>query len=275
MAAIIIPRRHITQPQGRVELDYSQSTALGLRYLIAGHARDIVGNATPIVHPPTVAAERGCAVDLGAATGALDYGINISPQNTMQIGCVFALKQLPPPGKSFNLMGSRGKVAPWTAGYLLAVGSSGAMDFYWRTTAGVWRGGGLGFSAQIGRFISFVVSIDFPKIDFFIKGVQSLSTITDGVAIVDGETNPNFGIGGIFYGPDTNTSEALVYQSWVSYSNSSEEAGELSENPWQLFRADPIRIYSLPSGAISLSINSITASNIAQTGARITLGLTR
>ena len=53
------------------------------------------------------------------------------------------------------------------------------------------------------------------------------------------------------------------------------EALEFHANPWQLFRADPIRIYSLPSGAISLSINSITASNITQTGARITLGLTR
>lgn len=48
---------------------------------------------------------------------------------------------------------------------------------------------------------------------------------------------------------------------------------ELAINPWQLFRADPIRIYSLPSGAITL--NSLTASNITQTGARITLGLTR
>ena len=48
---------------------------------------------------------------------------------------------------------------------------------------------------------------------------------------------------------------------------------ELALNPWQLFRADPIRIYSLPTGAIS--INSILASNLTQTGARITLGLTR
>ena len=46
-------------------------------------------------------------------------------------------------------------------------------------------------------------------------------------------------------------------------------------NPWQLFRADPIRIYSLPSGPISVTINSITASNITSSGARITLGLTR
>lgn len=60
-----------------------------------------------------------------------------------------------------------------------------------------------------------------------------------------------------------------VFQSALS----ADEIAELSINPWQLFRADPIRIYSLPTGAIS--INSITASNITQTGARITLGLTR
>ena len=52
-----------------------------------------------------------------------------------------------------------------------------------------------------------------------------------------------------------------------------QELDALGDNPWQLFRADPIRIYSFPSGAIS--INSILASNITQTGARITLGLTR
>ena len=60
-----------------------------------------------------------------------------------------------------------------------------------------------------------------------------------------------------------------VFQSALS----ADEIAELSINPWQLFRADPIRIYSLPTGAIS--INSILASNITQTGARITLGLTR
>lgn len=54
---------------------------------------------------------------------------------------------------------------------------------------------------------------------------------------------------------------------------SADEIAELSINPWQLFRADPIRIYSLPTGAIS--INSILASNITQMGATITLGLTR
>lgn len=51
------------------------------------------------------------------------------------------------------------------------------------------------------------------------------------------------------------------------------EVAEISANPWQLFRADPIRIYSLPSGAITL--NSLTMSAITQTTARATLSVTR
>ena len=49
-------------------------------------------------------------------------------------------------------------------------------------------------------------------------------------------------------------------------------ARALSENPWQLFKSEPTRIYSFPSGPISISWSSLTASNIAQTGARLTLG---
>lgn len=64
--------------------------------------------------------------------------------------------------------------------------------------------------------------------------------------------------------------------SFAAFGNAGDVGGtalELTKDPWQLFRADPVRIYSLPSGAITL--NSLTASNITQTGARITLGLTR
>lgn len=65
----------------------------------------------------------------------------------------------------------------------------------------------------------------------------------------------------------------LAYALTLNRAIDEREALEFHANPWQLFRADPIRIYSLPTGAIS--INSILASNITQTGARITLGLTR
>ena len=54
---------------------------------------------------------------------------------------------------------------------------------------------------------------------------------------------------------------------------SSAELAEWTANPWQLFRADPLRIYSFPTGAITL--NSLTMSAITQNTARATLGLTR
>lgn len=69
-------------------------------------------------------------------------------------------------------------------------------------------------------------------------------------------------------GRNTQIGMALVHK----YAISREEYRELYINPWQLFRADPIRIYSLPSGPISISWSSLTASNITQTGARLTLG---
>lgn len=50
---------------------------------------------------------------------------------------------------------------------------------------------------------------------------------------------------------------------------------ELAENPWQLFRADPIRIYSLPSGPILIpTLSGLNTTNITQTGARHSLTLT-
>ena len=71
----------------------------------------------------------------------------------------------------------------------------------------------------------------------------------------------------------TNANLRVLGGGWFRRLVSDAEARALSANVWQLFRADPLRIYSLPTGAIS--INSILASNITQTGARITLGLTR
>ena len=53
---------------------------------------------------------------------------------------------------------------------------------------------------------------------------------------------------------------------------SDKEVDGLLDNPWQLFRADPIRIYSLPSGPISISWSSLTASNITPTTATLTIG---
>jgi hypothetical protein len=49
---------------------------------------------------------------------------------------------------------------------------------------------------------------------------------------------------------------------------------DLAANPWQLFRADPIRIYSLPPGPIIPTLSGLTTSNITSSGARHSLTLT-
>ena len=43
---------------------------------------------------------------------------------------------------------------------------------------------------------------------------------------------------------------------------------------YRLFRADPVRIYSFPSGPIIPSISGLTTSNITSSGARHSLTLT-
>ncbi|MDI3489568.1 MAG: hypothetical protein PWP11_845 [Thauera sp.] len=52
------------------------------------------------------------------------------------------------------------------------------------------------------------------------------------------------------------------------------EIFDLEKAPWQLFRADPVRIYSFPSGPIIPTLSGLTTTNITQSGARHSLTLT-
>lgn len=67
--------------------------------------------------------------------------------------------------------------------------------------------------------------------------------------------------------------KSVIHGLFVHRRNSNnEEAAELCANPWQLFKADPVRIYSLPSGPITLGTPII--SNITASGFRVSVGLT-
>lgn len=78
---------------------------------------------------------------------------------------------------------------------------------------------------------------------------------------------------GMHFGADTSGGR-ITFGHYLPYALDDAAVDDWLENPLQIYcPPEPIRIYSLPSGPIS--INSITASNITQTGARITLGVTR
>lgn len=50
------------------------------------------------------------------------------------------------------------------------------------------------------------------------------------------------------------------------------ELFSLTANPWRLFRADPVRIYSLPASSIP-TLSALTASNVTSSGCRSTVTL--
>ena len=70
----------------------------------------------------------------------------------------------------------------------------------------------------------------------------------------------------------TNANLRVLGGGWFRRLVSDAEARALSANVWQLFHADPIRIYSFPTSPVVPSWSSLTASNTTQTGATLTLG---
>lgn len=75
---------------------------------------------------------------------------------------------------------------------------------------------------------------------------------------------------GRFFGNAKNVRAIFGWARWVN----EEEAADITDNPWQLFRADPVRIYSFPSGPIIPTLSGLTTSHITSSGARHSLTLT-
>lgn len=258
MTAIIIPRRHYTQPQGRVEI-----------------APEWADGLIGVFLPPAMSPEW----QITGTTGVLE------PRRD---------------GIAFDTNGgttyvSKPVVAHQNTGFTM-LASGVTKNYSGKDYAGVYNGGtyqGLLYSTVSGKFSYYprnglgVVFNDAPSLrasgrdEYTLIGggngishagalmqngaLYQLSGAYSGTSAYD---RVHSGCRFITSGSVSNTLSAFWRKFLVP-----DAQRELALNPWQLVRADPVRIYSLPTGAIS--INSITASNITQTGARITLGLTR
>ena len=270
MTGISIPRRHYTQPQGRVEVDWANPLAQGL--LVA---------ATPFSEMAIQPEIRYGARGAGARGGVLNRG---PVTHGVANSTVFVLTQALLPDDGSWWASSRLVFADTSAVYANDLGLKasapkiyGVMSVGARDTAGTVRlaeidvqegsqtyGGSFSGAATVGA-------------DLLVTGFGSGKKWGTSAALQGYSYNapaPTYSgpiFGGAITGKGLMDHLSLALR-WGRVC-SDEEIFEVERNPWQLFRADPIRIYSLPTGAIS--INSITASNITQTGARITLGLTR
>ena len=253
MSVIIIPRKHLRQPQGRVEVNWANPITEGLIFASAGYSDavttsplvlvpDGLGFKSSALLPVYRAADDAAAftvmgdVEFTSNNGdwaALDYGYYVSGAENMNV--------------SIGLMGSENTLYATCRKNNGNITTLKAISFPYRAT--------LALSGAIGTGATA-----------YENGISIGAVANAGAYSPDSRRR---------FSAFTNTSagKRAYWQSVWKRALSAAEIAEAYRDPWQIFRADPIRIYSFPSGPIT--INSITASNITSSGARITLGLTR
>ena len=277
MTAIIIPRKHLRQPQGRVEVDganHAGANALAAM-TFQGTLFDAATNG-PVSYvmgePVYGAGPTGYGL---LATGGYRVSLPANPIYLQkQEVTYYAVLQSTGGGNNGQVftrhMGS--SVASVSIGVHRGSSSNGwgiavngtTSDLYAYPLANIG-------AAAVSAPATLVLTVGGGVARLYVNG-QRAGSGNYGGDIDYSRTDRGLVIFGA--GEAISNFRGLLYSAGVIDGAMDADAAEdFSTNPWQLFRADPVRIYSLPTGAIS--INSIIASNIAQTGATITLGLTR
>ena len=258
MTAIIIPRRHYTQPQGRVEIAPEWEDGLIGVFLPPAMSREWQITGTTGLLVPR---RDGIAFDTNGG-GTYASKPVVAHQNTgftMLVSGVTKNKS----GQDYAGVYNGGTYQ----GLLYSLGLA-KFSYYPRNGLGVTFDAAPALAAYGGDEYTLIGGGDgISHAGALMQNgaLYQLSGAYSGASAYDRvHSGGRFAAGGSV----SNTLSAFWRKFLVP-----DAQRELALNPWQLFRADPIRIYSLPTGAIS--INSIAASNITQTGARITLGLTR
>lgn len=262
MSVIIIPRKHLRQPQGRCTPDWGGPFAAGL-----GFAETPTSPSRRFVRVGNVSNAVG-APGIGYATDGSSYlrGPSVQVQN-------FPL--------TFLAIAERRTA---TNGAFLSIGSGSQRHLLYALANGRVRmfSGAGGTIGETSSFSQPAAALNTPH---WIAGRVHSASSRD--VWHNGEPGGSNGITvntaacetavlGTYWNNDAPslTLDGRIYlaAAWAR-ALSDEELREMYRCPWQLFRADPLRIYSLPSGPIT--ITGITASDITSSGARITLGLTR
>ena len=271
MTAIIIPRRHYTQPQGRVSLRVD--SPLVQNPIAVYHApsntdvaRNIVGRAVGNTLYPAVAG--GVALASADNDGYVELStgpaIGTAPFTMYWAGRLGAYGR---PGNVAEGGGLFAQEVTWATPGIMWGDRALNQKFY---LIDGWQNYVAGPNMSAGEDVVLVAVRTATHIRLYKNG--ELGTTTEVAARNHNSSRPFYVSSGqnntAWNARCSTLSCGILLTAW-----NDEGVAEFSRNIWQLFSADPLRIYSLPSGAIT--INSIIASNITQTGARITLGVTR
>ena len=259
MSAIIIPRRHYTQPQGRVQP--AQEWSDGLLVLQTGQAFATgtglgVGSVTDDPTPNGLGWSGGSgkyfygpATHKPAPGAAFSVAFELVSRTVVDGGAVFSVADTATAG---------------SARLLFRCSYPNKFDVYW---GGSYRIQGGSPWVQNERALC-VFSHDGTTGKLWVNGVL-LGSATVAFNTESAATNWYFGSG-----YNTQFDATYLWQAQFSRGLDAEEALALYENPAQLFHADPIRIYSLPTGAIIPYISSVTMGNISQNSATTSIQLT-
>lgn len=258
MSVIIIPRKHLTQPQGRFALDLSGPFSGGL-----GFAETPTGESGGFARVGTV----GNVIN----GGLVGYGLNGSTylRNSASPVRNYPLTFMALVRRTAGTLGAVMSIGSGVQRHLLYYLGDGRLRmFSGAGSTSETTAGSAGNSGEL-EWIAGRVSAANSR-DVWLNGTL-LGSDTGNIVTTEAATAAI----GTYWNSDapalTFTGEIYLACAW-SRALPEAELRELYLSPWQLFRAEPLRIYSLPSGGIPTSI-AVAASNITSSGARITATL--
>lgn len=259
MAVIIIPRRHIIQPQGRLVIAPEWADGLVGVFLPTEMSPDWQVTGTTGSFVPR---RDGVAFDTNGGTTYVSKAVS-EHQNT---------------GFTMLVSGvARNNVAKDYAGIynggtyqaLLYTPSSGRIFYYPRSGLSVdfTDAPALSIAGREGYVVAFGGDGSQHSGAMSLNG--NLFEAGGGYSGTSPYDRVHVGSRFVTSGATSNTLAAF----WRKHLSLAEKR-DLAINPWQLFRADPVRIYSFPSGPIIPTLSGLTTSAITSSGARHSLTLT-
>jgi len=241
---IIIPRKHYTQPQGRVEVDWNSGLSNGLMFAVVGGSGLNAGTNKPlswIENPPVRGLGSSGLVDIYNRSGV--WVVDHPPWRPLDGEGVSFFSIHVRTGNDTN---QQLATAQSDNGVLFRTNDAG-LDRFLVHAGGAYRVVQSPTSA-VGVPVSLHGSWDRQTLRLFRDGGEIAS-------VAENRSPTSTSSGHIIGGRNaTGTVERFFGVMYLTLAfrrgHTSAEAQELSSNPWQIFKADPVRIYSLPSGTI-------------------------
>ncbi len=276
MPAIIIPRRHLIQPQGRIQLDWHNELTDALVVALCwsdASAREMVRGATPTSGVYPVTGGIGGAGAKFSTGGKWPSAVAVKTSTGNGLGDFTLLSLSAPPTSGKGVMIGQAK-AGGDQTYLLANTSSGYGSLSGSVMFGTDTGvGAMAASGAIDGALHCFVGM---------RGAGAGIIDRDGVQLATGSpSGPAWGATTVFgietlngySGWNNPNTHHFLELAWDRALNTAERV-EVGRNPWQLFRADPVRFYSLPNSGTSQDLDAsgaATASGTATAAAQVAL----